>query len=358
MFASFFAPAEPKDPPILTRIQKLDELKQVLEQIGKLQQKETELEASSKELGVSSVDYAKYSVVSMLLLKLKEKINAFNENKLHRLPVALSPLTPKQIGDKKPTPFSDRKESVPPAVNEVKEQKTDKLPDGSTSNSTLVEIILLSREMSMILKEFYSGYSDTLNTLRKPGLFSAQKSAVQVASFGAIGAAAAALSFSTMGTGAALLLAGPHLSNKTLELSGLAKPMTTTSMLITTLIEMLEKTADNLELVLNLKAIKKSSLDTTHPEPFVCLITKELMKDPVICKLDGKTYERKAITEWLNKERTSPWNRTKMADEDTVEKVLTDNINLRHLLENYRQQQLLAETQLALTPSGQRPAPA
>ena len=348
MFASFFAPAEVKEPPILTRIQKLDELKQVLEQIGKIRSKVAELDESSKELGVGSVDYAKYSVVAMMLLKLDEKIAAFNENKLYK-PVVLTPSTPKGTEDKKPVPVSEIKPSSPTAVTEEKKKKTDKLPDGTTSDSTLVEIILLSREMSNILKEYYSGFSETLNIPRKPGLFSAQKSVVQVASFGAIGVAAAALSFSTMGTGAALLIAGPHLSNKTLELSGLEKPMTTTSKLITKLIETLDKTAEHLELALKLKANKKLSSDTTHPEPFVCPITRELMKDPVSCKLDGKTYERTAITKWLSEHRDSPWSRLKMADGETVESVLTENINLRNLLEKYRQEQLIEETKPALT---------
>jgi len=41
------------------------------------------------------------------------------------------------------------------------------------------------------------------------------------------------------------------------------------------------------------------------PDDYVCPITAEIMTDPV-STLDGFTYERKAITEWLRTKDTSP----------------------------------------------------
>jgi ankyrin repeat protein len=41
------------------------------------------------------------------------------------------------------------------------------------------------------------------------------------------------------------------------------------------------------------------------PEDFVCPITHHLMEDPVVAS-DGHTYERSAITQWLEKQNTSP----------------------------------------------------
>jgi hypothetical protein len=42
------------------------------------------------------------------------------------------------------------------------------------------------------------------------------------------------------------------------------------------------------------------------PEVFVCPITMEVMRDPVIAA-DGHTYEREAIENWLRRgHRTSP----------------------------------------------------
>lgn len=47
-------------------------------------------------------------------------------------------------------------------------------------------------------------------------------------------------------------------------------------------------------------------LTTPTPEPFLCPITFEIMRDPVICA-DGHTYERTAIEHWFSREnRTSP----------------------------------------------------
>lgn len=44
-------------------------------------------------------------------------------------------------------------------------------------------------------------------------------------------------------------------------------------------------------------------------EEFYCLITHEIMKDPVI-DLEGNTYEREAIVDWLTHHNTSPMTRT------------------------------------------------
>ena len=41
------------------------------------------------------------------------------------------------------------------------------------------------------------------------------------------------------------------------------------------------------------------------PDDYVCPITSEIMTDPV-STLDGFTYERAAITEWLRTKDTSP----------------------------------------------------
>ena len=41
------------------------------------------------------------------------------------------------------------------------------------------------------------------------------------------------------------------------------------------------------------------------PDEYICPITAEIMTDPV-STLDGFTYERKAITEWLRTKNSSP----------------------------------------------------
>jgi hypothetical protein len=44
------------------------------------------------------------------------------------------------------------------------------------------------------------------------------------------------------------------------------------------------------------------------PEEFICPISLEIMKDPVICE-DGNSYERTHIIEWLKHSKTSPLTR-------------------------------------------------
>jgi Mg-chelatase subunit ChlD len=65
------------------------------------------------------------------------------------------------------------------------------------------------------------------------------------------------------------------------------------------------------------------------PESFKCPITKELMKDPVLCK-DGNSWERKAITEWLQEHHQSPLTRNPMEVSDLI-----PNRALKELIENF-----------------------
>ena len=49
----------------------------------------------------------------------------------------------------------------------------------------------------------------------------------------------------------------------------------------------------------------KASGAAEVPDDYICPITAEIMTDPV-CTMDGFTYERAAITEWLRTNSTSP----------------------------------------------------
>ena len=61
-------------------------------------------------------------------------------------------------------------------------------------------------------------------------------------------------------------------------------------------------------------------------DEYVCPITAEIMTDPV-CTLDGFTYERTAITEWLRTNDSSPATGAKLES-----KTLIPNITVRCLL--------------------------
>ncbi len=67
------------------------------------------------------------------------------------------------------------------------------------------------------------------------------------------------------------------------------------------------------------------------PTEFVCSITKEIMRDPVFT-LDGITYEKSAITDWLKTNDTSPHTGKKLEN-----KQLIPNVNLKNQIQQFVQ---------------------
>ena len=67
------------------------------------------------------------------------------------------------------------------------------------------------------------------------------------------------------------------------------------------------------------------------PDDFICSITGEIMTDPVSA-LDGFTYERAAITEWLRTKDTSPKTGATLES-----KILIPNYNLRSVIRAFNE---------------------
>jgi len=65
------------------------------------------------------------------------------------------------------------------------------------------------------------------------------------------------------------------------------------------------------------------------PEEYICPITQDIMKDPVIAQ-DGHTYERTNITNWLDKHGTSPITR-----ENISKDIIISNRVLKGQIEQY-----------------------
>ena len=72
------------------------------------------------------------------------------------------------------------------------------------------------------------------------------------------------------------------------------------------------------------------------PESYICLITQEIMLNPVMCTLDGRTYEETAIKEWLEKRRTAPNNRAELKPGQSIDEVLIKNYNIASAIEEFR----------------------
>lgn len=59
------------------------------------------------------------------------------------------------------------------------------------------------------------------------------------------------------------------------------------------------------------------------PSDIICPVTQEIMVDPVVA-MDGHSYERSAIEQWLTKKKTSP-----QTNEDMGSNLVVPNHNLR-----------------------------
>ena len=56
----------------------------------------------------------------------------------------------------------------------------------------------------------------------------------------------------------------------------------------------------------NGEADSRVSAESPAPEWMLCPLTHAVFVDPVLCRGDGQTYERSAITQWLAASDTSP----------------------------------------------------
>ena len=68
------------------------------------------------------------------------------------------------------------------------------------------------------------------------------------------------------------------------------------------------------------------------PDSFCCSITREIMEDPV-CTVDGHSYEREAIVEWLRRHQTSP-----NTNLDLPSRLLTQNFGLKKAIQAFLEQ--------------------
>lgn len=76
----------------------------------------------------------------------------------------------------------------------------------------------------------------------------------------------------------------------------------------------------------------EAAVARTIPHHFLCPITLDQMTDPVMC-IDGHSYERAAITAWLNTNDTSPATNLHLKD-----KSLIPNIALRESIREYSEE--------------------
>merc|ERR1712194_359946 len=72
-----------------------------------------------------------------------------------------------------------------------------------------------------------------------------------------------------------------------------------------------------------------AAIDVEIPDEFICPITSVLMEDPVFT-VDGLTYERSAIEQWLQHKVTSPMTGSPLASTQLI-----PNVSLRGMIRKF-----------------------
>ena len=77
-------------------------------------------------------------------------------------------------------------------------------------------------------------------------------------------------------------------------------------------------------------ALMQEPKDLPDALGFKCMISQQLMQDPVMCTLDQRTYERKCIARWLKEKGSSPVDsNSRLQPGQPAESVLVSNQALR-----------------------------
>lgn len=267
-----------------TPIEKFPELEKILKLIKKLRNKEKELKAGSSTTGTHSLEQQKLDIISPLLEKMDHVINQFNE---------------KIIDDP---------------------QK---------------ELATLASTVHQLLFHVGNTYRLDDSTLRLPRN-KKREIASQVVYGGtylATVTTGTALFPTPIGAAASLAYIAPITTQKVGELSGL-NDTTPESMRI---ISQLYKNLSEIDQIYKRRYYTQKFVndDDDNIRDFTCPITLSIMEDPVACRLDGFSYERKAIEYWLKEKRNSPTNRNKIPAGQTVQDVLTTNRNLKSVITRF-----------------------
>ncbi|MDA8562095.1 hypothetical protein N9L02_03150 [Gammaproteobacteria bacterium] len=276
MLSTFF-----KNTPTTTRFEKSELFKQTKYILTKIKYKEKELEQASKSNGSGTIDHNKYICLLNLNKQIDAAINNFN------------------------------------ACNDASGSDEFETID---LTRTLIKLITFSlRENMDILQASRNNYRKNLSN------------AVYYGTFGATITAGTVISIGTLGKLATLLYVAPTLSKTVHSSLGLNNLSSKSIRLINELESLLQN--------INIYLTKKQSLTgleyCSDHDYYTCPITQEIINDPVVCTLDGQSYERKAIEKWLTKKRTSPINRCEIPEGKLVEDVLVKHYNYIHLLDKY-----------------------
>lgn len=276
---SYFFPEKNKTP-----FESTVELKDLIAIVTELRAQEKKLKNTAQDNPAEVDAYKKSKIFSAIMLKIEEAITEFNK-------VNAKPSTPESIS----------------------------------------AILVLATKIKKIISTYFDSHKDKLNK-QLDGKKEAAKAAVAHTTFLAGIGAGVATGSVFVGLVATGLSGG--VDSAVMSLTGLSDSRSTSVQLLEEAEKIVGAIQDSLEFV-TLDLNNQKVADTL---PLVCSITRERMTKPSFCMLDGRLYEREAILKWLNENRSSPFNRKKLQENQRPEDVLVDNISLREALEELEKQ--------------------
>lgn len=266
-----------------TRIEQYPELKEALHLIEKLHYKADELKKSAHSKGPTSIEQRKYEILSNLLNQIDKAIQDFNDNNI----------------------------------------------DG-TNKDEMSQLINLIHKLCVLIDNTCKTNDYTLLLSRNKHREVASK-VVYGSTFAATFAAGSSVFFSPLGMASFFYIA-PHVSDKMGELTGLNDISPESMRLLNRLYKKLSALDQQFKRnYLN----EKESKEDSDIEDFKCPISLSIMTDPVICTLDGRTYEKAEIEKWLAMKKTSPITRAKIPVGKSIQDVLIPNRNLKAVIERF-----------------------
>jgi hypothetical protein len=274
----------------LSKFEKSELLTQPCQMIKKLRAKEIELKKIADANGCESKDYKKYEVIANLMLELNRAISQFNraETESSALEAKAALYLVKKMHDI--------------VQKTLKEQ---------------LEILMISRNNYRRNMNYFVYYGTMTSTLT----------------------AMPALTLTSLGKLVFLVGISTKISSKMVEITGLDDISPESFRLISSFAILLN---DMLKSFIKTKTNVETSEDSVVEE-YLCPINATLMEEPVLCTLDGHTYEKEAIDRWLFEHRNSPMTRKKMKDNEPIANVLITNRNLKSLIEKYNEKNLILE---------------
>jgi U-box domain len=115
-----------------------------------------------------------------------------------------------------------------------------------------------------------------------------------------------------------------------------SSPLTSQTMTLLTSIDDILHKNSALKEAIKVGLYPNAQSEREIPQSFICPISRETMENPVLCTLDGISYEEREIRKWLEENGTTPFTRQSMIPGTSIDDVLQKNITLKEAIEEFK----------------------